>query len=88
MQQMAVVNFENWAALYAATAACCVIAALLAAITVGMDLYRERPWDEFGTARGAILFVPRTWWRWQRRYLLATPVILVIVTMFGLSLDW
>ncbi|PKP89720.1 MAG: hypothetical protein CVT77_17140 [Alphaproteobacteria bacterium HGW-Alphaproteobacteria-16] len=88
MQHQSVVHFENWAALYAATTVCCVIAALAAAIAVGVELYRERAWNEFSTARGAIGFLPRTWWRWQRRYLLATPMILMIVIAFGATLDW
>lgn len=85
---MTTLHIENWTALYAATAACCLLAALAAAIAVGLDLYRERAWRDLGTARGAMLFVPRTWWRWQRQYFLGTPVILAVVGLFALSLDW
>ncbi|MDF0490390.1 hypothetical protein PX554_19870 [Sphingomonas sp. H39-1-10] len=88
VQRMSVVDFENWAALYAATALCCLMAALAAGIAVGVELYRERAWTQLASVRGAIAFVPRTWWRWQRRYLLATPMILAIVTAFGVTLDW
>jgi hypothetical protein len=34
------------------------------------------------------MFGPRLWWRWQKRYLTATPVILAIVVYYGFTLRW
>ncbi|WP_347340899.1 hypothetical protein [Sphingomonas lacusdianchii] len=38
--------------------------------------------------RGAALFLPKVWWRWQKLYLLSTPVTLFIVGWFAATLRW
>lgn len=81
-------ELQNWIALYAATALCSTIAACLAMISVGRELIGERAWTRLFTPREAVLFVPRIWWRWQKRYLTAAPVTLAIVAGFALTLHW
>ncbi len=78
----------NWLSLYAATAVLAAIACVLAAATVGCELIRERAWREVRDLRSAFLFAPNIWWRWQRRYLLASPVILAIIGGFAAWLPW
>lgn len=85
---MTEVQLLNWQALYLATAIICVVAASLAAATLTYQIAQEQPWRKPITWQAALLALPRLWWRWQRLYWLATPVILAIVTAFGLSLDW
>lgn len=80
-------ELQNWLSVYAATALCCAFGALLAAMTVGIEMWRERAWNEARSIRGALLFVPRLWWRWQKRYLMGTPVILAIVAYYGATLN-
>lgn len=82
------VEVINWIALYIATGLCCVIAMVLSVSVAGVRLYREQYWQEVRTFRGAVLFLPKTWWRWQKLYLLSTPVTLAIVVSFGMSLTW
>jgi hypothetical protein len=52
------------------------------------ELHRERAWVGLSSAGDALRFVPKTWWRWQKRYLLSTPVTLVIVVSFAATLSW
>lgn len=79
-------ELANWLSLYVATAVMAAIAAALAIVSVSVDLYRERRWRELSTVRGAVLFAPKLWWRWQKRYLLATPVILAVVVYYSVWL--
>lgn len=79
-------ELANWLSLYVATAVMAAIAAGLAGVAVSVDLYRERRWQELSTLRGALLFAPKLWWRWQKRYLLATPVILAVVVYYSVFL--
>ncbi len=81
-------ELSNWIAIYAATAACCSFALLMSVVTVGADVIRERSWREIRDLKSATLFGPKLWWRWQKRYLLSTPVTLAIVGWFALTLDW
>jgi len=78
----------NWTSLYAATGLTCLVAVLLSGTAIVVQLWRERFWRQLGSVRAAILFVPGTWWRWQKLYLTGTPVILAIVGMFALTLEW
>lgn len=81
-------DLHNWLALYVATF-CCSIAALVASvISIGIELAKERIWTTVHTARDAILFLPKIWWRWQQRYLLGSPVTIGIVAWFAVSLRW
>ena len=90
MNQFTAIELHNWLAIYAATAACCAIAMALSVSTVGYELYRERIWQtlDIHSPRSVILFAPKIWLRWQKRYLLSTPVTLAIVTWFGATLSW
>ena len=78
----------NWQALYIATGAACLLAACLTTLALACQVMRERPWRRSCRWRNAVLLLPRLWWRWQKLYWLATPVILSIVIGFAASLDW
>ena len=88
MAHLTQVELINWIALYTATGLCCAIAMVLSVSVAGVRLYREQSWQEVRTLRGAVLFLPKTWWRWQKLYLLSTPVTLAVVVSFGMSLTW
>lgn len=81
-------EIANWISVYAATGICCAIAFSLSIATVATELYRERAWTTITSLRSLADFVPKTWWRWQQRYLLSTPVTLAIVGSFAATLDW
>jgi hypothetical protein len=71
----------NGLSLYAATGLCAAFAALSAvgaAVSVGIEVTRNRKWNELQSLRSVALFGPCLWWRWQTRYVTATPVILAI----------
>lgn len=74
--------------IYAATAICCTFALVLSIDTVAAELYRERAWISIVGLKTFALIIPRIWWRWQKRYLLSTPVTLTIVGWFAATLDW
>lgn len=81
-------EFANWISIYVATGICCVIALALSVLSVGHELVKERAWIEATSSwRNMVLFAPRVWWRWQKRYLLSTPVTLAIVTYYGSTLN-
>ena len=81
-------EIANWMAIYAAAGLCCAIAFTLAVVTVGLEFHRERGWTGPHTWRSALVFVPKLWWRWQKRYLVGAPATLAIVAWFALTLDW
>jgi hypothetical protein len=81
-------ELANWGALYLATGLCCALAATLASVVLALALAQERPWRDIRSLRAAALLLPRTWWRWQKLYLLSTPVTLGVVGSFALSLSW
>lgn len=81
-------HMANWLSLYAATGLCAALAGLGAAIAVTHEVIRTREWEDLTGLRSLAMFGPRLWWRWQKRYLTATPVILVIVVYFGFTLHW
>ena len=85
---MTATEINNWIAVYAATGICCALAFSLSVATVATELVRERAWATITSMRSLVVFVPRTWWRWQQRYLLSTPVTLAIVGAFAATLDW
>jgi hypothetical protein len=85
---MTQIEVENWVSIYAATSACCMFALILSVVTVGIEALRERRWHDIHDLRSLVLFGPKLWWRWQKRYLLSTPVTLVIVGWFAATLDW
>ncbi|MDC7812226.1 hypothetical protein [Sphingomonas koreensis] len=88
MAHLSPIEMENWLALYVAVGLCCAFAVVLSILTTAVQLYREQAWSEFRSLRGAVLFIPRTWWRWQKLYLLSTPVTLTIVGSFAATLTW
>jgi hypothetical protein len=88
MDRLTSIELANWSALYLATALCCAIAATLASGTLVIQLAKDRPWQSVATLRGAAVLIPKTWWRWQKLYLLSTPVTLAIVGAFAVSLSW
>ena len=78
----------NWIAIYGATGICCAFAMLLSVTTVARELWHERVWTSITNFRSAAALVPVVWWRWQKRYLLSTPVTLAIISAFALTLSW
>jgi len=85
---MSPIEISNWVSIYLATAICCAFAIVLTTISVAIEMIGQRFWREPWRARRAILFVPHTWWRWQRRYFLSTPVTLGVAGSFAASLTW
>jgi len=85
---LSALELQNWLALYAAAGLCCAFAVVLSIVSIFVELYREEAWGNFRTFRSAILFLPKTWWRWQKLYLLSTPVTLGIVGAFAMTLSW
>lgn len=88
MQHMTQLELANWIALYAAAGLCCAIAFALAWAATLAEVYRERSWVAVRSVKSALLFLPRTWWRWQKLYLTSTPVTLGIVALFATTLSW
>lgn len=87
MAQLTQLELANWAALYAATAMCCAIALALSIVGAGVQVCRQRAWEEVRSVRQAILLVPKLWWLWQRLYFRST-VIIAIVGGFAMTLRW
>ena len=81
-------ELSNWIALYVATFCCCVVALATSVGSIAIEMVREKAWTSVRSPRDAILFIPKTWWRWQQRYLLSTPVTLAIVGWFATTLRW
>lgn len=88
MQQLTQIELANWLALYVAAGLCCAIAFAIAWATTLIEVYRERSWATVHSLRSAVLFLPITWWRWQKHYLASTPVTLGIVSLFAASISW
>nr|WP_221239550.1 hypothetical protein [Sphingomonas xinjiangensis] len=85
---MTAIEISNWIAIYVAAGLCCAIAMVLSVSMALHGLWKERAWTDIGTVRGAVLFIPKAWWRWQKLYFLSTPVTLGIVGSFAASLSW
>lgn len=88
MQHLTQIELTNWIALYVAAGICCGLAFTLACARVMVEIYQERSWEAVHSLKAAALFVPRTWWRWQKLYLTSTPVTLAIVGLFAASMHW
>jgi hypothetical protein len=84
---MSPLEISNWVSIYLATALCCTFAITLTTGSLIAEMIQERFWRQPWTRARVVLFVPRTWWRWQRRYFLSTPVTLGIVGSFAASLN-
>ena len=85
---LSAVELHNWIALYAAAGVCCALGMIMSLGLILVQLYREQAWATLTTGRGLLLFIPNTWWRWQKLYLLSTPVTLGIVGAFATTLAW
>ena len=85
---MTKLEISNWIAIYLATGICCVFATIMSVLTVVRELVDERFWKGISGWKPMVLLIPRVWWRWQKRYLLSTPVTLAIVAWFAATLDW
>lgn len=88
MNQFSPVEIANWVAIYLAAGLCCAIAMTLSVSVTLHGIWKEQAWNDVRTFRGAILLLPKAWWRWQKLYLLSTPVTLGIVGAFAASLSW
>lgn len=88
MAHLSALEIQNWIALYLAAGLCCAIAIALSVGTCAVEMYRERTWAGVNSVRSALLFVPRTWWRWQKLYFLSTPVTLSVVGGFAATMSW
>lgn len=88
MIQLTQLELANWLALYLAAGTCCAIACTLAMATTAVEIYRDRSWASVKSVSSAILFLPKTWWRWQKFYLTSMPVTLGIVGLFATSMTW
>lgn len=88
MEGLSPEQLANWLSLYVATGICAALAAFGALVSVGSEVIRRREWRDIDGGRAAAMYLPRLWWRWQKRYLTATPVILAIVAYYAASLNW
>ncbi|EZP77138.1 hypothetical protein BV97_04463 [Novosphingobium resinovorum] len=88
MAQLTRMEITNWLAIYVGVGLCCALAVSLSVAVLLGQLVQERAWRQIHGVRGAALFLPRTWWRWQKLYLLSTPVTLCIVAWFAATLRW
>ncbi len=88
MGHLTQVEIANWIALYVAAGLCCGIAVILSVATTFIEIYRERAWPNIDSFGSAALFLPKTWWRWQKLYFISTPVTLGIVGAFAASMSW
>jgi uncharacterized membrane protein (DUF2068 family) len=88
MSQFSPLEIANWTAIYLATALCCGIAMSLSVSVTAHGLWKDRVWGELRSVRGAALFLPKVWWRWQKLYILSTPVTLGIICWFAATLRW
>ncbi len=85
---MTTMEIQHWTALYLATGIACGLAATLSALALICQILKERSsaLPDSWTAGFRVLL--HLWWRWQKLYWLATPVILAIVIGFAASLEW
>ena len=88
MSQFSPVEIANWVAIYLAAGICCGIAMVMSVSVTLHELWQAKVWQDARTIRGAALLLPKTWWRWQKLYLLSTPVTLGIVCYFAATMNW
>lgn len=72
-----------WTALYIAVGCLALICALLAAVVTVQEIGSGNWRPASGSRLQVALLLPRIWLRWQRNYLLGTPVILAIARAFA-----
>lgn len=88
MSQLSALEISNWVAIYLAAGLCCGIAMFLSVGVTAHNLWREKAWNDLSSIGGAALFLPKVWWKWQKLYLLSTPVTLLIVGWFAATMRW
>jgi hypothetical protein len=88
MNQFSQFEIVNWVAIYVAAAIGCAIAMILSVGATLHGLWQDKAWQDVRSVRGPALFLPRAWWRWQKLYLLSTPVTLGIVSYFAATMTW
>lgn len=88
MNQFSQIEIANWIAIYLAAGMCCAIEMVLSVSVTLHGLWRDKVWQDVRTIRGAALFLPKAWWRWQKLYLLSTPVTLGTVGFFAATMKW
>jgi len=88
MNQFSQIEIANWIAIYLTAAMCCSIAMVLSVGATLHGLWQDKAWQDVRSVRGAALFFPKAWWRWQKFYLLSTPVTLGIVSYFAATMTW
>jgi|TARA_B100000378_G_scaffold210564_1_gene173600 hypothetical protein len=88
VEHLSAAELQNWIALYAAAGLCCALALIMSLGFITVELCRERTWETVTTPRNLLRLIPKTWWRWQKLYLLSTPVTLAIVSAFAMTLSW
>ncbi len=81
-------EIASWIAIYLAAAMCCAIAMAMSVSVTVHGLYWDKAWEDVRTVRGAVLFLPKAWLRWQKLYLLSTPVTPGIVSYFAGTMTW
>jgi hypothetical protein len=88
VSQLSALEIANWIAIYLAAGICCAIAMSLSVTVTAHTMWRDKVWQDVHTVRGAVLFLPAMWWRWQKLYLLSTPVTLAVVCYFAATMRW
>lgn len=88
MNQFSQIEIANWIAIYLAAGTCCAIAMVLSVSVTLHGLWQDKAWQDVRSVRGAVLFLPKAWWKWQKLYLLSTPVTLIIVSYFAATMTW
>ena len=88
MNQFSQVEIANWIAIYLAAAMCCAIAMAISVSVTVHGLYRDKAREDVRSVRGAVLFLPKAWWRWKKLYLLSAPVTFGIVSYFAATMTW
>jgi hypothetical protein len=86
MNQFSQIEIANWIAIYLAAGMCCAIAMVLSVSVTLHGLWQDRAWQDVRNIRGAFLSLPKAWWKWQKLYLLSTPVTLIIVIYFAATM--
>ncbi|MCJ2180085.1 hypothetical protein B2G71_19525 [Novosphingobium sp. PC22D] len=72
-----------WTSLYIAVGCMALICGALAAVATFLDLFQGKWRPSFATRLDIALALPKIWLRWQRNYLLGTPVIAFIALYFA-----
>ncbi len=88
MTSMTPIELKAWIATYVAMFVLCGIAFALSVAVALTTAARDRVWLDVRGVKGAVLFLPKLWWRWQKVYITAAPVTLGIVFWYASTLRW